>query len=110
MTFNCQSSSHCSSVTSSNERWHREADVVDETVDAAELRLHLAYEPLRLAGLPEVGGDVERLADAGRALAAPARDDGRALGGEQPRGLQADAAGRAGDEADAALRPRSTAR
>ena len=52
-------------------------------------------------GCDEVGRDVQRLADAGRLAAAAARDDRRALRGEQARRLEADAAGRAGDEADA---------
>ena len=55
---------------------------------------------LRLAGHAEIGLDVQRLADA-RRLARAAGDDPRTLLCEQARGLEADAGGRAGHEADA---------
>ncbi len=58
----------------------------------------------RRSGSParrELGGDVERLADAGRPREPrPVVATARAFGGEEARGLQADAAGRAGDETD----------
>ena len=46
----------------------------------------------------EVGLHVQALADSGRAAAA-VRDDPGAFGDESPRRLEADASGRAGDEA-----------
>ena len=79
--------------------------VVDEHVDAAERVERLAHRLLRRARLGEVGRDAERGADLrphhlDPLRPPPAHDDLRALGGEQPRGLEADPAGRAGDDAD----------
>ena len=51
------------------------------------------------AALGQVGGDVEL---ARPVVAAPGRDDVRALGGEPRRDLEADAGRRAGDETDLA--------
>src|SRR5204862_5495116 len=78
-----------------------DADVVDEAVDTPERdRGRLDYL-LGRAPLGEVGNDVERLADARRLAPPAARDDARAFGGEQPRGLQTDPARRSCDDADA---------
>ena len=73
------------------------ADVVDEAVDAAELRFRGRHDALRLAGTREVGGDVH----VARPFAAPARaDDDRAFGLQLLRDDEPDPSGRAGDEAD----------
>ena len=57
----------------------------------------LAHHALRLARLREVGLHV--------ATAAAGRHDGRALGPQELRGLEADPAGGAGDEANAVGEP-----
>ncbi len=73
------------------------ADVVDETVDTAELRLRSRHDALRLAGTREVGDDVH----VARPFATPARaDDDRALGLQLLRDDEPDPSGRAGDETD----------
>ena len=89
---------------------HRVADVVDETVDPTERRLRGSDErtgPIRFRevdGHPERGTDVDpRLLH--RARVPAAQDDRRSLLGEDARRLEADARRRAGDEADAVLKP-----
>ena len=57
----------------------------------------LLHDALRLARLREVGPHV--------AAAAAGRHDGRSLGAQQLRGLEADPAGGAGDEANAVGEP-----
>ena len=69
------------------------ADVVDEDVEPSVAFDRLLHDALRLARLREVGPQL--------AAAASGRHDGRSLGAQQLRGLEADAAGGAGDEADA---------
>src|SRR5581483_6290832 len=76
------------------------ADVVHEHVDAAESRQRRLHDTLRAAAFGEVRGDVQ-VADP--FLAAPARDDPRALFAQLARGLEADPAGRAGDDAHLVL-------
>ena len=79
----------------------RDADVVHEHVDAAELGFGLAIEPLRLAGAtrdrPRRAAPRRRRAPSSRRPVVTTR---RAFGREQPGRLEADAAGRAGDDAD----------
>ena len=75
------------------------ADVVDEDVDTAQLRLRFAYDALRPARLCEIGVHVQRLSHA-RVPAAAARDDACSFLHEQPGGRASDPAGRAGDDAD----------
>ena len=75
------------------------AGVVDEAVDPAEPLDRRCNQPIRRAALGQVGGDVQLTRPAG---APSGRDDVRAFVGEAPRDLEADAAGRAGDEADLA--------
>jgi hypothetical protein len=81
------------------------ADVVHQAIEPAERGYRLGDERLRRLRLGEVANDTEgrarvlpRALDASRVAAA--HDDARSFGGEQPRGLQADPAGRAGDDAD----------
>ena len=88
----------------------READVVDEHVDRPSSRRLGDHAARARPARDEVGRDVERLADARRLARGRTVDDPGALLGEQPRGLEPDPAGRAGDDADAVARPRSTAR
>ncbi len=75
----------------------RSAGVVDEAVDAAEALDRGGDEPVCGTALRQVGCDME-LARA--VVAAPGRDDVRALGGKSRRDLEADAGRRAGDETD----------
>ena len=77
------------------------ADVVYEAVQAAERADRLVDDAFGLAPAREIGCDVKSLTDAGRIVAATGRDHARALVRQQPRGRQPDAAGRAGDEANA---------
>ena len=78
-----------------------EPDVVHEAVDRPSFSSTSSHDALRLARAAEIGGNVQGLADSRRLAPAAARDDRRAFGGEQPGDLEADAAGRAGDETDA---------
>ena len=78
-------------------RVDREADVVDEDVEPAELADGGVDDACGRVRLGEVGANVELLPDS-RRLAPPARRDARALGREQLGRLEADPAGRAGDE------------
>ena len=111
MTFSCQVASQSASVRSSNADLACRADVVDEAVDRSELPLGFGDDPGRLVRLGEVGGDAERgsrlasrLGDA--SAIAPGHDDAGAFGREEARGLEPDAGGRAGDEADAIGEPK----
>ena len=76
---------------------NREADVVDEGVETAELFQGGVDDACGRIRLGEVGANVELLPDAGR-LAPPARRDARALARKQLGRLESDPAGRAGDE------------
>ena len=98
--------------TSSKRAWTATADVVHEHVDAAEsLAPPRSTTVAGRSGSARSARDVQRLADALARRARPCVDDARALLGEQPRRLEADPAGRAGDDADpVAARPRSIAR
>ncbi len=74
----------------------RAADVVDETVDPAELGLRRTHDPLGLARAREVGDDVQ----VARSFPAPAgADDDGSLRLQLPCDREADPSGRAGDEA-----------
>ncbi len=75
----------------------READVVHQDVEAAERTGGVGDDACRCGGVGEIRLHVRLLADSGR-VAPPARGDTGALGDEEPRRLEADAAGRAGDE------------
>ena len=90
-------------------RVHGEADVVDEDVETAERVDRGVDDPRRRLGLGEIRADVQLLPDPGR-IAPPAGRDARALGDEELRRLEADPAGRAGDETRLPLQPRSIGR
>src|ERR687896_1406880 len=70
----------------------READIVDEDVETAQLTNRLLHERRRGRWLGEVGDDVQRLADP-RFCAPAARDHARAFFCEQAGDLASDAAG-----------------
>ena len=83
-------------------RLPRDADVVDENVEAAE-RVHRRGDGvLGLAGERQVSRHVCDLAGSGR-IPAPARDDARALSDELTRDLEPDPGGRAGNQAPLAV-------
>jgi hypothetical protein len=81
----------------------RDAGVVEENVNGAELGAHAGVGLLNLALVAHVGLEDE-IAD--RALGEVDPDHGRALLAEEPGALGPDAARRTGDDADLALEPR----
>lgn len=82
----------------------RNADVVHEDVEPAEMVHRLLDDPLGLTGASKISGYVGGLADV-RRITAAARDDAGALGRELSRDLEPDPGGGARDEAALAVEP-----
>jgi hypothetical protein len=83
---------------------HGEADVVDEDVETPQRVDRGVDGPRRRLGLGEIRADVQPLPDPG-CVAPPAGRDARAFGDEELCRLEADPAGRAGDETRLPLQP-----